>query len=137
MRTAERGWKRGERPAWVEAFAQKALSDVPFYRRYSGTDGFHAIPAFSREDLVREPWSFVPDSMPLDDLILYHSSQTTGNRVTVLSRPAGGSASDAVKWESDGQGQFTVEPHDKPTRGTDVILHLRDEIVKKHNKSVP
>jgi len=32
-----------------------------------------------------------------------------------------------VKWESDGQGQFTVEPHDKPTRGTDVILHLRDD----------
>ena len=32
-----------------------------------------------------------------------------------------------MKWESDGQGQFTVEPFEKPTRGTDVILHLRDD----------
>jgi HSP90 family molecular chaperone len=32
-----------------------------------------------------------------------------------------------VKWESDGQGEFTVEPIEKPTRGTDVILHLRDD----------
>jgi molecular chaperone HtpG len=47
-------------------------------------------------------------------------------RVTVLSRPAG-STSDGVKWESDGQGEFTVEPFEKPTRGTDVILHLREE----------
>jgi molecular chaperone HtpG len=32
-----------------------------------------------------------------------------------------------VRWESDGQGEFTVEPHEKATRGTDVILHLRED----------
>ena len=32
-----------------------------------------------------------------------------------------------MKWESDGQGEFTVEQIDKPARGTDVILHLRED----------
>jgi molecular chaperone HtpG len=57
----------------------------------------------------------------------FYASFMVSDRVTVLSRPAGGSVSDGVKWESDGEGQFTVEPHEKPTRGTDVILHLRDD----------
>lgn len=57
----------------------------------------------------------------------FYASFMVADRVTVLSRPAGGSASDGVKWESDGQGQFTVEPFDKPMRGTDVVLHLRDD----------
>jgi molecular chaperone HtpG len=48
-------------------------------------------------------------------------------RVTVISRPAGGQPSDAVKWESDGQGEYTVEPAEKSSRGTDVILHLRED----------
>ena len=38
-----------------------------------------------------------------------------------------GDLTDGVKWESDGQGEFTVEPFEKPTRGTDVILHLRED----------
>lgn len=58
----------------------------------------------------------------------FYASFMVADRVTVLSRPAGPNIeSQGVKWESDGQGEFTVEPYDKPTRGTDVILHLRDE----------
>ena len=48
------------------------------------------------------------------------------DKVTVLSRMAG-EPSDGVRWESDGQGEFTVESVEKPTRGTDVILHLKPE----------
>ena len=48
------------------------------------------------------------------------------DKVTVITRPAGAPA-DGIRWESDGQGEFTVEPHEKPTRGTDVILHLKDD----------
>ena len=59
----------------------------PYYRRYGETGDYFALPTTRREDLVREPWSFVPDSQPLDDLILYRSSQTTGECVTVLSHP--------------------------------------------------
>ena len=56
----------------------------------------------------------------------FYASFMVADRVTVISRSAG-SAADGVKWESDGQGEFTVEAAEKATRGTDVILHLRDD----------
>ena len=56
----------------------------------------------------------------------FYASFMVADRVTVLSRMAG-DKSDGVRWESDGQGEFTVEPYEKPTRGTDVILHLRED----------
>jgi phenylacetate-CoA ligase len=87
LRRAPRGWRWGEAPAWLEERARFLLTDVPFYRRYPPGEGFFALPTVSRADLVREPWAFVPDSQPLDDLILYRSSQTTGECVTALSHP--------------------------------------------------
>jgi molecular chaperone HtpG len=57
----------------------------------------------------------------------FYSSFMVADRVTVVSRPAGGTRDDAVKWESDGQGEFSVESVAKDTRGTDVILHLRHD----------
>jgi molecular chaperone HtpG len=56
----------------------------------------------------------------------FYSSFMVADKVTVVSRMAGHPA-DGVKWESDGQGQFTVEPVEKATRGTDVTLHLRND----------
>jgi molecular chaperone HtpG len=55
----------------------------------------------------------------------FYSAFMVADRVTVVSRAAG--ATEAVKWESDGQGEYTVESADKPSRGTDVTLHLRDD----------
>src|SRR5436190_11073373 len=49
------------------------------------------------------------------------------DNVTVVTRAAGSKPSEGTGWESDGQGTFTVEPAEKPTRGTDVILHLKDD----------
>jgi molecular chaperone HtpG len=57
----------------------------------------------------------------------FYSAFMVADRVTVLSRPAGQPSTAGVKWESDGQGRFTVEAVDKPMRGTDVVLHLRGE----------
>ena len=56
----------------------------------------------------------------------FYSAFMVADRVTVLSRPAG-DPKQGVRWESDGQGEFTVESIEKPTRGTDVILHLKNE----------
>ncbi len=56
----------------------------------------------------------------------FYASFMAADRVTVISRAAG-PAGHAAKWESDGQGEFTVEPCEKETRGTDVILHLRED----------
>ncbi len=56
----------------------------------------------------------------------FYASFMVADRVTVISRTAG-PATHAAKWESDGQGQFTVESCEKESRGTDVILHLRED----------
>jgi molecular chaperone HtpG len=55
----------------------------------------------------------------------FYSAFIVADRITVISRRAGLPASEAVRWESDGSGEFTVEACERPTRGTDVILHLK------------
>src|SRR5690606_35798440 len=55
----------------------------------------------------------------------FYSAFIVADRVTVISRRAGLAAGEAVRWESDGSGEFTVETTEKSGRGTDVILHLR------------
>ncbi len=55
----------------------------------------------------------------------FYSSFIVADRVTVLTRRAGLAASEGVRWESDGTGEFTVEPIERTQRGTEVILHLR------------
>jgi molecular chaperone HtpG len=56
----------------------------------------------------------------------FYSSYIVADQVTVISRRAGVEANQAVKWESAGEGEFTVEMVDKATRGTEVTLHLRE-----------
>ncbi|HWS76659.1 MAG TPA: molecular chaperone HtpG, partial [Quisquiliibacterium sp.] len=55
----------------------------------------------------------------------FYSSFIVADRVTVLTRRAGLPAAEGVRWESDGSGEFTVEPAERAGRGTEVILHLR------------
>jgi len=55
----------------------------------------------------------------------FYSAFMVADRVTVVSRAAG--EAQAVRWESDGLGEYTVEVADKPSRGTDVTLHLKAE----------
>jgi len=55
----------------------------------------------------------------------FYSSFIVADKVTVISRRAGLAADQGVRWESDGQGEFTITPENKTTRGTDIILHLR------------
>ncbi len=56
----------------------------------------------------------------------FYSAFMVADKVTVISRVAG-KPEDGVKWESAGEGEFTIEAVEKPRRGTDVILHLRDD----------
>ena len=56
----------------------------------------------------------------------FYASFMVADKVTVISRMAG-DPSDGVKWESDGQGEYTVEAQEKATRGSEVILHLRED----------
>ena len=56
----------------------------------------------------------------------FYASFMVAKKVTVVTRRAG-SPGEGVTWESDGSGEFTVEPCEKATRGTDVIIHLKDD----------
>ncbi|MFU2049833.1 molecular chaperone HtpG [Bordetella hinzii] len=53
----------------------------------------------------------------------FYSSFIVADKVSVLSRRAG--SDEAIRWESDGQGEFSIAPAEKAGRGTDVVLHLR------------
>ncbi|SBT07452.1 molecular chaperone HSP90 family [Candidatus Accumulibacter aalborgensis] len=56
----------------------------------------------------------------------FYSSYIVADKVTVISRRAGLEASQAIRWESAGEGDFTIEMVDRAERGSEVILHLRD-----------
>lgn len=55
----------------------------------------------------------------------FYASFIVADKVTVITRAAG--ADEAVKWESEGGGSYTIEPAEKPDRGTRVILTLKPE----------
>ena len=56
----------------------------------------------------------------------FYSGFIVADRITVESRRAGLPAGQGVRWTSEGTGEFEVETIDKPLRGTDVTLHLRE-----------
>ncbi|HKA45735.1 MAG TPA: molecular chaperone HtpG [Burkholderiales bacterium] len=56
----------------------------------------------------------------------FYSSFIVADRVTLTTRRAGLPAGAGVRWESDGGGEFTVEAVERPARGTEVTLHLRE-----------
>ncbi|HSH72429.1 MAG TPA: molecular chaperone HtpG [Methylophilaceae bacterium] len=54
----------------------------------------------------------------------FYSSFIIADKVTLITRRA--SDSEAIRWESAGEGDYTLEVADKTTRGTEIILHLRE-----------
>jgi molecular chaperone HtpG len=56
----------------------------------------------------------------------FYSSFIVAERVILTTRRAGLAAEDGVRWESDGRGEYTLEGAERPSRGTTIVLHLRD-----------
>ena len=56
----------------------------------------------------------------------FYSSFIIADKVIVETRRAGLAENEAVRWESQGMGDFTIEPISKSKRGTDIVLHLRE-----------
>jgi phenylacetate-CoA ligase len=83
QRSTTRGWRLGEIPTWVGDFIEWCRSDVPFYRSRIGSH----VPTCDRDDLRREPWSFVPDSADVAVLIVYRTSGTSGNLLHIPAHP--------------------------------------------------
>jgi molecular chaperone HtpG len=57
----------------------------------------------------------------------FYSSFIVADRVEVFTRRAGLAVDEGVHWISEGDGEFTVETIERPDRGTEVRLHLRDD----------
>jgi molecular chaperone HtpG len=54
----------------------------------------------------------------------FYSAFIVADRVTVLTKQTD---ADAVRWDSDGEGSYEIQASDKTDRGTEVIMHLREE----------
>jgi molecular chaperone HtpG len=57
----------------------------------------------------------------------FYSAFIVADKVTVESRRAGLDADAAVRWESEGEGEFTIEHIEREKRGTRVVLHLKED----------
>ncbi|MBL8504020.1 MAG: molecular chaperone HtpG, partial [Rhodocyclaceae bacterium] len=78
----------------------------------------------------------------------FYSAFIVADRVTVVSRRAGLAADQGVRWESEGAGEYSVEMVDRPARGTEITLHLKEgqddllsgwklrEIVRKYSDHI-
>ncbi len=56
----------------------------------------------------------------------FYSTFIIADKVTIHTRRAGLAADQAVRWESDGEGSFTLETVEREKRGTEITLHIRD-----------
>ncbi len=56
----------------------------------------------------------------------FYSSFVVADQVTLTTRRSGLTAAEGVRWESDGRGEYTLETVEQPSRGTTIVLHLRE-----------
>ena len=57
----------------------------------------------------------------------FYAAFIVADKVTVTSRKAGLSPEQGVRWESDGKGEFTIETIMRKKRGTEIVLHLKED----------
>ncbi len=57
----------------------------------------------------------------------FYSAFVVADKVDLISRKAGSDAASGVRWSSDGSGGYTLEQVEKKQRGTEVVLHIKDE----------
>jgi molecular chaperone HtpG len=60
----------------------------------------------------------------------FYSAFIVADSVTVETRRAGAAVNEAVRWQSGGEADFTVEDIERAARGTSIILHLKDEALE-------
>ena len=56
----------------------------------------------------------------------FYSSFIVADKVTLTTRKAGAKTDEGVRWESAGEGEYSLESIDKAERGTEVVLHLKE-----------
>ncbi len=84
----EPGWPADGQPAWLDEFVLRSCADVPFYRAYGHPPHrFEDLATICRADLAVDITRFVPDSVPVDRMINFRTTGTTGNPLLIASHP--------------------------------------------------
>jgi phenylacetate-CoA ligase len=74
--------------AWLPELLERCYHEVPFYRAMGGVPRrLSDVPTVSRADLARDIARFVPDSAPVERLINFRTSGTTGHPLLIASHP--------------------------------------------------
>src|ERR1700738_2773455 len=88
VRTSSIDWTLARPPAWRAPFIDRCFEEIPWYRALGSPPSlFEDLPPISRADLSRDITRFVPDSVPLDRLINFRTSGTTGHPPLLASHP--------------------------------------------------
>jgi phenylacetate-CoA ligase len=88
MQTARSGWPRGGKPDWIDAHVDHVYREVPAFRlRGHRPADFEDLPTTSRADLAADIARYVPDAVPIDRLINFRTTGTTGNPLLIASHP--------------------------------------------------
>ncbi|MDP3589013.1 MAG: molecular chaperone HtpG, partial [Methylobacter sp.] len=56
----------------------------------------------------------------------FYSAFIVADKVTLITRKAGADKSEGVRWESAGEGDYTLESVEKAQRGTEIVLHMKE-----------
>lgn len=88
VQSASVGWPVGGRPDWLDDFVAQTCREVPAFRALPTlSGGFEALPTTRRADLAADIARFVPDPVPIDRLINFRTTGTTGTPLLIASHP--------------------------------------------------
>lgn len=73
-------------PPWLDPFLRRVRGLVPFYKLWPDLP-LRELPTTSRADLARDVAAFVPDDLPVDRLLRFDTTGTTGHRIAIPSHP--------------------------------------------------
>ena len=81
-------WTPGEEPGWVASYVAQCHAQVPAFRaRGAPPQRFDEIPSTRRADLAGDIAAYVPDTAPIDRLINFRTTGTTGHPMLIASHP--------------------------------------------------
>lgn len=80
-------WNAQQTPGWLDAFVEQVYREVPFYRAQGNAPHFTDIAPVSRADFSRDIAAFVPNNVPIERMINFRTTGTSGNPLLIASHP--------------------------------------------------
>jgi phenylacetate-CoA ligase len=87
VQSAPVGWPHGGKPDWLAAHVAQLRREVPAFRALHPGARFEDLPTTCRADLAADIARYVPDPVPVDRLINFRTTGTTGNPLLIASHP--------------------------------------------------